>query len=768
MPGNGSPREDLAALAQAAGGVIPCTSLGFVSRSAEGGLSFVCWRPLRLASYILRPSDAPAAFLPPGTGARQSAVEDPGPGPGGFIVSHLASQGARRVLTIPLEGVASPSLLWFTTGRPDPLTSEQVEALQLLAEHGARILGRSESTEAELARLRRLAVVEELLTTLVGVLDVRDVFARVSEIANRVIPHDAVGLPVLTDDRQHAMAFATAGEPLSAYPPVHPIPDRARPLLVDPWVFEIWDDLQESPEQDPFQRPHGVSVRPPDAHPRGSPAGGPAGVLLAHAGAVLDVRRAGCPADCRLRRPGPLAPAPRRAGTTRRGVAREDGHPRGAGRPAGGPHRHRQSSRRVRPGIGHRPQGAAARRAPAGRRHAGWTPRQGVREQWRGRQAVSRRVRHSRPILDDPDWESELNEDMSVHPVWRHEEAGKRGYRSGLRLAIRLEGQLVAALTFLSFAPSLYKEADLLAARRIRDRISLHLTRGRGAEAARRATEATARAAQLEVRVRALTEELNARSGYRRVVGDSPPWREALTQATQVASTEATVLLLGESGTGKEVVARFIHRASPRRDGPFIALNCAALPEQLLEAELFGYERGAFTGATQNKPGQLELAAGGVMFLDEVAEMSPSAQAKFLRVLQEREYQRLGGTRVLKTDARIVAATNRDLPKAIDSGQFREDLSIYRLGVFAIHLPALRDRRDDVLPLADAFIQELGRSLGRPPAGVSLEARQALLETHWPGNVRELRNVLERAAVLCDGGLIATDHLALRPRRRRA
>jgi transcriptional regulator with PAS, ATPase and Fis domain len=183
----------------------------------------------------------------------------------------------------------------------------------------------------------------------------------------------------------------------------------------------------------------------------------------------------------------------------------------------------------------------------------------------------------------------------------------------------------------------MYKEADLLVARRIRDRIALHVTQGRGAEAARRAAEATARASQLEMRVRALTEELNARSGYRRVVGNSPSWRRALTEAAQVAATETTALLLGESGTGKEVIARFIHRASARRDGPFVALNCAALPEQLLEAELFGYERGAFTGATQSKPDQLEQAASGVLFLDEVAEMSISAQAKFLRVLQERE-----------------------------------------------------------------------------------------------------------------------------------
>jgi transcriptional regulator with PAS, ATPase and Fis domain len=246
-----------------------------------------------------------------------------------------------------------------------------------------------------------------------------------------------------------------------------------------------------------------------------------------------------------------------------------------------------------------------------------------------------------------------------------------------------------------------------------------------------------------------------------RVVGESAEWRQVLTQATQVAATEATVLLLGESGTGKEVVSRFIHRASPRVNGPFVALNCAALPEQLLEAELFGYERGAYTGATQSKPGQLEQAAGGTLFLDEVGEMSLPAQAKFLRVLQEREFQRLGGTRVLRTDARVIAATNRDLPRAIANGQFREDL-YYRLNVFAIRLPSLRERAADVLPLSDAFLADIGRGLGRPPSGISRDARQMLIDYPWPGNVRELRNILERAAILCEGGLITAEHLGLK------
>ena len=298
-----------------------------------------------------------------------------------------------------------------------------------------------------------------------------------------------------------------------------------------------------------------------------------------------------------------------------------------------------------------------------------------------------------------------------------------RGLQSALRLAIRLEGRIVGGLTFLKAETHGFKHDDVLVARRIGERVALCLARERGVEATRRADEASERAARLEARVRALTDELDARSGYRRVIGESAPWRKVLTQATQVAATDTTVLLLGESGTGKEVVARLLHRASTRRDGPFVALNCAALPEQLLEAELFGYERGAFTGALQSKPGQLEQASGGVLFLDEVGEMSLPAQAKFLRVLQEREFQRLGGTRVLRTDARVVAATNRDLHKAMTSGQFREDL-YYRLNVFAIRLPPLRDRRDDILPLTQCFLEEFGRAV-REPAGGHFQDRAA-------------------------------------------
>src|SRR3989454_3251414 len=243
------------------------------------------------------------------------------------------------------------------------------------------------------------------------------------------------------------------------------------------------------------------------------------------------------------------------------------------------------------------------------------------------------------------------------------------------------------------------------------------------------------------------------------VIGSSRPWRQALAHAAKVGATEATVLLTGESGTGKEVIAHLIHDTSRRAGGPFVALNCAALPEALLESELFGYEKGAFTGAVVARPGRVEQAAGGTLFLDEVGEMSPAVQAKFLRVLQEREFQRLGGTRMQKANVRVIAATNRDLQVAMTKGAFREDL-YYRLHVFAIQLPPLRERKEDILPLLEHFVEELGPVvIGRPAAGISREARAHFLAYPWPGNVRELRNAVERALILCEGGLINPEHL---------
>jgi transcriptional regulator with GAF, ATPase, and Fis domain len=332
------------------------------------------------------------------------------------------------------------------------------------------------------------------------------------------------------------------------------------------------------------------------------------------------------------------------------------------------------------------------------------------------------------------------------------------GIQSALRVPMPLGTDVFGSVFFLSRSPDHFSDEDFDFARRVADHLALALSHQRLSEAARRDAESRETAARLEAQVATLTRELEARTGTRRVVGHSKRWRDVLAQAARVAQTETTVLLTGESGTGKEVIARFIHHASRRGHGPFVAINCAALPDQLLESELFGYERGAFTGAVSPKPGRIEHAAGGVLFLDEVGEMAPQVQAKLLRVLEEREFMRLGSTRLIRADIRVIAATNRDLHAAMRRGEFREDL-YYRLGVFEIGLPPLRERLHDILELADAFLEEIGQSVGRPAAGISNDARDQLLAYRWPGNVRELRNAIERAVILADGGLIRSEHL---------
>jgi transcriptional regulator with GAF, ATPase, and Fis domain len=332
------------------------------------------------------------------------------------------------------------------------------------------------------------------------------------------------------------------------------------------------------------------------------------------------------------------------------------------------------------------------------------------------------------------------------------------GARSALRVAIPLGSSVFGSLFFVAHEPGRFSEDDVDFARRVADHLALALSHQHLADAEKRDAAARETAARLEAQVATLTRELEARSGQRRVVGHSRQWQDVLAQAARVAQAETTVLLTGESGTGKEVIARFIHHASRRSSGPFIAINCAALPDQLLESELFGYERGAFTGAVSAKPGRIEQANGGVLFLDEVGEMAPTVQAKLLRVLEEREFQRLGGTRLHHADIRVISATNRDLHGAMQRGEFREDL-YYRLGVFEIELPPLRDRAEDVLELADTFLREIGETVGRPAAGFERDAKRDLLAYPWPGNVRELRNAIERAVILADGGYIRSEHL---------
>jgi transcriptional regulator with GAF, ATPase, and Fis domain len=286
--------------------------------------------------------------------------------------------------------------------------------------------------------------------------------------------------------------------------------------------------------------------------------------------------------------------------------------------------------------------------------------------------------------------------------------------------------------------------ADRPAAQHVAAYVSLAVAHEQLAAAEGCRAEARGRSERVDVRVRALADKGEPLPSHGRMIGRSDAWQRVLTRALRVAPTDTTVFLQGDSGTGKEIVARFIHQASPRKDGPFVAINCAALPEQLLESELFGYERGAFTGAHQAKAGQIELASRGVLFLDEVSEMSLVAQAKFLRFLQEREFQRLGGTRTQKANVRVIAASNRDLRQAVEKGTFREDL-FYRLQVFDIPLPALRERLSDVPLLAEQFLSEVGEAMGGRAICLADEARDALLAHSWPGNVRDCA-MLERAA----------------------
>jgi len=255
-----------------------------------------------------------------------------------------------------------------------------------------------------------------------------------------------------------------------------------------------------------------------------------------------------------------------------------------------------------------------------------------------------------------------------------------------------------------------------------------------------------------------LRQELRERYDFSNLVGSSGPMRQIFEQVTQVAGTNTTVLVRGESGTGKELIAHAIHYSSLRAKKPFVKVSCAALPESLIESELFGYEKGAFTGAEARKKGRFELADGGTLFLDEIGDINLATQVKLLRVLQEREFERVGGTETIKANVRLVAATNKDLERAIAAGTFREDL-YYRLNVFTIFIPPLRERKADLVLLVDHFLEKFAREHARSIKRISTPAIDMLASYHWPGNVRELENTLERAVLMCDGEVIHGHHL---------
>jgi DNA-binding NtrC family response regulator len=263
---------------------------------------------------------------------------------------------------------------------------------------------------------------------------------------------------------------------------------------------------------------------------------------------------------------------------------------------------------------------------------------------------------------------------------------------------------------------------------------------------------------------RSLREALGKRYSHPNIVARSAKMQEVLATVERVAPTNSTVLLGGQSGVGKDLIARAIHEKSRRASGPFLKINSTAIPENLLESELFGFEKGAFTGAVASKPGKFELADKGTLFLDEIGDVPPATQVKLLRVLQEREFERLGGTKTIKVDVRLIAATNRDLRAALEEGTFREDL-YYRLNVVPIDIAPLRERKEDIPELANLFITRFAGDSGKPVESISPEAMKILVNYHWPGNVRELQNIVERACALAKGNVLEVDdiHLDIRP-----
>jgi transcriptional regulator with GAF, ATPase, and Fis domain len=753
-------RGALDALSAAAHAIVPTTAIGFTRQLSGARTSILYVYPLGVGGFEVPSAEAADVFRPDNDGSRQAWLATLEAQRGRAAEAFLLDNQTKGVVSIRLSNVEPAARFWVGLADAAPPAADQLAGLEGLAAEAARVLTTPLTPEERLTRLDRLEQAAELIPALLRVLDVRDVIDRLSATAKRALPHDLLLLNLFSDDLSTFTVYARSdlGAGLGI---VRPNPYPA--ATIHAWTFSIVDDHLRHPleRESPATK---IGARSSLRFPvrfADRVIGGVSFVSFApRAFAEGDVTVGKRLADHVASAISHFNQAERLAQEARQ---TEELRARATNLEL----LDELLSTLIDTGelaeVFERVSAIVAKVVPHDAAILMVRLPDGVRARLYASSGVPPGVLPDVvPIpvsLLEPDWDHDLvDETAEAGPVFAG--AARAGFRSVLQVAIRLEGAFAGGFVVASRTRAAFKQADVLVARRIADRLAVTLARDREVAASRRADEAAERAARLEARVQALTEELDERTGYRRVIGESASWKQVLTQATQVAATETTALLLGESGTGKEVIARFIHRGSKRSRGPFIALNCAALPEQLLEAELFGYERGAFTGATQSKPGQLEQAAGGTLFLDEVGEMSLPAQAKFLRVLQEREFQRLGGTRVLRTDTRIVAATNRDLQGAIANNQFREDL-YYRLNVFAIRLPPLRARRDDVLPLTQAFLTEFGRAFAHPPAGISREAKERLLTYHWPGNIRELRNVLERAAILCDGGLITDDHLAL-------
>jgi len=349
-----------------------------------------------------------------------------------------------------------------------------------------------------------------------------------------------------------------------------------------------------------------------------------------------------------------------------------------------------------------------------------------------------------------------LRRDLELERQTSSEErAYGHGFRSLCALPLTVRGRRIGAITVGSLAKDQYTEADTEFLVEVANQIAIAVDNMRSHE------ETEALKARFQAEAVYLQEEIRTEYNFEEIIGQSAPLRQLLRNVEQVAPTEATVLIQGETGTGKELVARAIHDRSRRKDRPLVKVNCGSIPAGLVESELFGHEKGAFTGATQRRVGRFELANGGTIFLDEVTELPIDTQVKLLRVLQEGEFERVGSSQTIKVDVRAIAATNRDLKEVVKNGTFRSDL-FYRLNVFPLGVPALRERKDDIPLLVNFFLSKFGKKLGKEVRGVSQKSMDSLLHYDWPGNVRELQNIVERAAVLANGPTVQIDESMMR------
>jgi Nif-specific regulatory protein len=351
-----------------------------------------------------------------------------------------------------------------------------------------------------------------------------------------------------------------------------------------------------------------------------------------------------------------------------------------------------------------------------------------------------------------PRYCADVDQDAFIHPSFR-----AFGIKSYVSMPIRAEGQTVGAININSLQKHAFDDDELRLLAIVSEHLETAINNAQQAEALRRAL---AEVERLKNRLQAenvyLQEEITTTHHCGEIIGQSRALQAVLSRAAQVAPTDATVLIQGETGTGKELVARALHQGSRYRDRPLVKVNCATLPAGLVESELFGHEKGAFTGAVSRKIGRFELADGGTLFLDEISELPLELQAKLLRVLQEGEFERVGSSRTITVNVRVIAATNRDLAAAVQAGGFRADL-FYRLNVFPLTLPPLRERKDDIPLLVACFLARMAQKLGKALTGLSDDAMDRLMHYSWPGNVRELQNVIERAAILARGPLVEID-----------